>query len=236
MVSNRKQMKLSLCLTTFNRYNLTVKAIDQVLEDPRIGDVVILDDASTDGSYDALDIYYSGDDKVRVIKQLSNRGMSRNKADAIGYAYNPFAIIFDSDNTISPEYLNAMEGMHLDNYTIYLPEFARNNFDYREFSGLTFDKRNIKDYLDRPLFEALLNTANYIVPVKEYCRVYKEDTTVMESDTVHFAYLWLLAGNQFHVVDGLQYDHLVHSESCWLKNAAYNSARGKKTIEQIRAL
>lgn len=230
-------MKLSLCVTTFNRVDLTIKSFEQVINDERIDDICVVDDASTDGSFEKLSKCFSLiDDKVRVIGQANNRGMSRNKADAIGYARNPFAIIFDSDNTISPEYLNAMEGMHLDNYTIYLPEFARNNFDYREFSGLTFDKRNIKDYLDRPLFEALLNTANYIVPVKEYCRVYKEDTTVMESDTVHFAYLWLLAGNQFHVVEGLQYDHLVHPESGWLKNAVYNSARGKQTIEQIRAL
>jgi glycosyltransferase involved in cell wall biosynthesis len=226
----------SLAITTMNRYELTVKSFEKVLHDDRISEIIILDDASTDGSFEKLTTALAGENKVRVIGRLKNAGMSRAKFEAIGYSKEPFAIILDSDNEISTEYIDALDGLELDDKTIYMPEWARPTFDYRAYAGLTFDRTNIKEYLDKPMFEALLNTSNYVVPVAEYCKIYKEDPTVKGSDTVYFAHLWLAAGNKFHVVKGLQYDHLQHSESGWLKDASYNMVRGRQTIEQIKNL
>lgn len=227
---------ISICITTFNREFMTQRSFAKVIDDPRVDDVVILDDASTDGSFQNLNEGFCGQFNVRVIGRLKNAGMSRAKFEAIGYAKHRFALILDSDNTIDPEYLDAFDGVCLDSKTIYMPEWARENFDYRAYSGLTFDKNNVKEYIDQPMFQTALNTANYVVPVDEYCKVYQEDQSVKETDTIHFAHLWLAAGNKFHVLKGLQYDHLVHKDSGWLQNASYNMTRAKQTVEQIKAL
>src|SRR5688572_28640863 len=100
-------MKLSLCITTYNRYEMTIESFSKVLDDPRIDDIVIIDDASEDGSGLMLFNYFKDNDKVRVILQATNKGMCKNKFDAIAFARNEWAIIFDSDNIIGPDYLDA---------------------------------------------------------------------------------------------------------------------------------
>lgn len=230
-------MKLSLAITNFNRYDLLLKSFENVVDDNRLSEIILYDDGSDWDIQESLrDAVKMLPDKVKLFLGVKNVGMSRAKRNAISLCENRFAIILDSDNSISEKYIDAIADFYWDDGTIMMPEMASPNFDYRAFSGLTFDSRNVNEYLDKPLFEALLNTSNYVVPVVEYLKVYEEDKTVKESDTVHFAYHWLRNGYQFKVVEGLQYEHLVHPESGWLQNAAYNSARGKQTIEQIRAL
>lgn len=229
-------MSISLCITTFNRYELTARSCMHVLEDSRIKEIVILDDASTDGSYEKLKAYYGPFAKVKVIRQARNRGMSVTKRDVIALASEPWAIILDSDNEIDRTYLDALSTIPLQKDTIYCPDWAMPQFDYRSFAGLTIDKSNVKKYLRMPMFEQHLNTANYVVPAYEYCQVYQHDEAVKETDTIHYAYLWLKSGGKFHIVPGMRYQHLVHSESGWLKNADYNIKKGREILNMIETL
>lgn len=233
---NLLPMPFSISLTTMERYDLTIKSIEQVLDDTRISDIVLLDDASTNGDYERLRDYYQNIPKVRVIRQLWRKGMSVNKKDAVALARNSHTVLFDSDNILDPTYLNVMEGIILDEKTIYLPSKAAPNFDFTAFSGLTFDKRNIKEYLDQPMFDVALNACNYVCPVEEYTRVFEEDTSVKETDTLYFAYLWLKEGNQFHFVKDMEYFHLVGPQSGWLQNAQYNLKKAEEIKKIIKTL
>lgn len=229
-------MTYGLAITTFNRFDLTVKSCARVLDDPRISRILILDDASTDDSYEKLRTYYNGIDKVIVTREVENRGMSIAKRNAIGLCTQPWCIILDSDNEIGPDYLDALDKLELRDDTIYCPEWAMPQFDYRKFAGVTYDKHNAAGYLKKPMFEQHLNTANYLVPAWNYCGVYRHDPTVKETDTVHFAYLWLKEGYKYHVVPGMRYNHLVHEGSGWLQNADYNIRRGNQTLKLIENL
>jgi len=101
-------MNLSIAITTFNRLEFTIESFAQVLDDPRVDDIVILDDCSTDGSYEKLVKHFSGVEKVRVVRQAQNRGMSLNKRDAIAYAKNEWVAIIDSDNIIGKNYIESI--------------------------------------------------------------------------------------------------------------------------------
>jgi GT2 family glycosyltransferase len=229
-------MTYGLAITTWNRFDLTIHSFARVIDDPRISRILILDDASTDGSYDNLRGYFDGIDKVTVTREVVNRGMSIAKRNAIALCTQPHCIILDSDNEIGPDYLDALDKLQLQDDTIYCPDWAMPQFDYRAFSGQTIDASKVKQFLHKPMFEQLLNTCNYLVPSLNYCKVYRHDESVKETDTLHFAYLWLKAGYKFYVVPGMRYNHLVHAESGWLKNADYNIRRGNKTLKLIEQL
>ena len=62
-------------------------------------------------------------------------------------------------------------------------------------------------------FDCLINCANYVVPVKEYLRVFDPNFNPWTADTVYQLYNWLKAGNAMYVVPGMQYDHLIHDGS-----------------------
>lgn len=232
-------MKISLCITTYNRFDLTIKSCAQVLNDPRVDDIVIVDDASTDNSCQKLVKYFEPYPHVRVMRQIQNRGMSRNKADAISYAKNEWVAIIDSDNIVTPKYFDALPETLLPRF-IYCPDFAKPNFDYRIFGAMAINSRNafeflrLQGYSDK-LF-MLLNTCNYVVNRHEYLKVYQYNPEMKATDTIWFNYLWLKSGGSLYVVKDMEYMHLVHSGSDYLKDADYNTKQGEKLRKMIMAL
>ncbi|MEO7048910.1 MAG: glycosyltransferase [Ferruginibacter sp.] len=228
-------MKISLAITTFQRFELTIKSFEKVINDERISEVIILDDFSQDNSFEKLIKYFENVPHVRVYQQQFNKGMSFNKRDAISLCYNDWVIILDSDNQIGLDYLDNIP-KYVEDQFIYMPDFARPNFDYRKFNKMFIHKLNAKEFVSDPIGNMCANTCNYLVNKKKYLEIYEEDKSVMETDTIHFFYLWVKAGYAFQVVEGMQYDHLVHPQSAWLMNAKYNLQKGEETRIKIMEL
>lgn len=235
-------MKLSLAITTFNRYEMTVESFAQVIDDPRIDDIVILDDCSTDNSYQKLVEHFNGNEKVRVIRQGQNRGMLVNKFHAVGYAKNEWVALLDSDNVFGKTYFDAFyyQGVYdtpqLYSNTIYMPSFAKPTFDYRKFSGKKYDRFNAIDLLSDSLGNCLVNTCNYIVHRDSYCKIFQDNESMRGTDTLWFNYLWLKAGNSFYIVPDMQYFHREHDGSTWAQHAAYNMKMADSINQKILAL
>lgn len=231
-------MNLSLAITTFNRYVLTIESFAQVIDDYRIDDIVILDDASTDGSYERLAEHYKDIPKVRVIRQAQNQGMAENKKCAIALSNNSHVLILDSDNVIDKSYLDAIfkNGQLLTDKVINCPEFAYPNFDFRKYSGQFVDYKNAKKFMSHDMFRCFLNCCNYVVTQKTYLEVYEKDDTVKEADTIAFNYRWLKAGYSFYIVPGCKYFHRTHPESGFLRNIEYNMKKAKEIENKIMML
>lgn len=232
-------MKISLSITTYNRFDLTIKSCAQVLNDPRIDDLVILDDASTDGSYQKLVEHFKPYPHVRVMQQVKNQGMSLNKYRAIREAWNPWVIILDSDNIIGPDYIDAVYSQHFnpnEHKTIYSPSWAAPSFDFRKYEGMTINSITVKRFMHDPMFRCFLNCCNYLVHAPTYCMVYKVDPTVAQADTIAFNYQWLAAGGNFVILPACTYQHLVHEQSGFMLNADFNMKKAKEYENKIMAL
>lgn len=251
-------MNISLCITTYNRFELLKESFVQIIDDTRIDDIVILDDCSTDGSFDKIVAYYKDVPKVRVMRQAQNRGMSQNKRDAIGYARNEWCIILDSDNVIGRDYLDAffecaIEGNALNEFKrinsiekfIFCPEFAKPEFDYREYkigngscgirSGI-YGAPECAREIKHDSFNCLMNTCNYIVHRDNYLATYSYNSDHVASDTVWHNYNHLKAGGLFCVVPDMQYYHRVHKGSGFLQNANHNMKMAQVVRELIMKL
>lgn len=228
-------MKLSLCITTYNRYEMTLQSFEQVLNDERISEIVIVDDCSTDDSYIRLQEACTND-KIKLYRNETNLGMSRNKARSLELATNDWCILFDSDNVIDGSYINAVSGILTDNNVIYCPDYAKHTFDYRDFAGTTYNMANVAEYMNKSMFRCHLNTCNYIVNKHEYLKVYKFYPHVKASDTITFARDWLNAGNTFYIVPDMQYYHRQHNGSGFLEDVGYNMVEASKVEKEIIAL
>lgn len=228
-------MTYTLAITTYNRYEMLLESFAQVIGDDRISEILILDDCSEIDYWNKIKDLGSYNPKIKVIRQMKNRGMAVNKRDAVAYSLNDWVILFDSDNIISSAYLDAIPE-NLFNDTIYIPDFARPNFDFQAFSGMRINgkvaAKNIKD----SVFNMMLNCCNYLVPRDRYVSTFKEDTTVKGSDTIAFAYNWMRNGNWFEVVKGMEYFHRVHKDSGFLADASYNLKKAEFTRKLIMAL
>lgn len=250
-------MKLSLCITTYNRYDLLKESYAQVIDDPRISEIIIVDDCSTEpGIKEKVNSLAGG--KVKVFHQVENRGMSKNKCDAIAYASSPWAIIFDSDNIIGPDYLDAFYDLVINGDAfnefgkianiekfIFCPDFAKPEFDYRKYkignvgigirSGI-YAARQCSHEIKNDTFNCLLNTCNYIVNRDFYLKTYQYNPNHIASDTVWHNYNHLKAGGLLVVVPGMQYEHRTHKGSGFLQGVDHNMRMQNVVRKLIMAL
>src|ERR1700749_313615 len=204
----------SLCITTYNRHDLTIDSFLDVLYDDRISEIVIVDDFSDPKIYTTLSVMIEGvregggyktgyHKKLKLYRNDENLGMSRNKAKAIELATNDWCIIFDSDNRLPTSYIDAIPN-YLKPQTIYAPAYARPQFDYRQLAGITYDSDKIAKSIHKPGVEMMLNTCNYLVNREEYLQVYEYNPAMKGTDTIWFNYLWLRSGRKIHVTDGME--------------------------------
>lgn len=229
---------ISLCITTYNRYDLLLESFDKVLGDPRISEIVIVDDCSSPETFCLLSETlnspaYKG--RVKIWRNTGNIGMSRNKARAVELATNPWCILFDSDNVIDSSYLDALP-QYLAPSVIYCPDFAKPQFDYRKYAGQTINADNAAKIMSKPMGECIFNTCNYLVNREEYLRVYEYNPDMKGTDTIWFNYLWLKAGNSFYVVPGMEYMHRVHAGSGFMADVDYNLMQSKEVKKLITSL
>jgi glycosyltransferase involved in cell wall biosynthesis len=229
---------ISLCITTYNRFDLLLESFDKVLGDPRISEIIIVDDNSKPEICNLLSETLSGSiyaGRVTFHINQENIGMSRNKARAVELASNPWCILFDSDNVIDSSYLNALPE-YLAPSVIYCPDFAKPQFDYRKYSGHTINADNAAKIMSKPMGECLFNTCNYLVNRDEYLHVYEYNQDMKGTDTIWFNYLWLKAGNSLNVVPGMQYIHRVHAGSGFMEDVDYNMKKSKEVKQLIQTL
>jgi glycosyltransferase involved in cell wall biosynthesis len=230
--------KISLVITSYNRDQMTVNAYSRVIDDERIGEVVIVDDCSTERFKDRLR-RLAQHPKVKLFFNQKNLGCYRNKHYAISQAANEYVIILDSDNTIDKSYIDAIYNQQWDRKKIIAPDFAKPHFDYTSFSGKTIDRHTVKQYIpaaSKTRFDCLINTMNYFVHRDEYLRVWDGSIEPWTADTIYQNYQWIKAGNYMYVAMGMQYDHLVHDGSHYRNNVQHTGNLYKEIEQKLMRL
>lgn len=222
---------ISLVIPHFNRFAFLLECVQGVLEHPRIDEICISDDCSTDGSYEKLQSWAETQPKVRLQQNTLNQDCYINKHQSVSMARNKWVILFDDDNVIGLDYVDVLCALpEWKENTVYCPEFARPHFDYRAFSGTMVTRHNVSSLMKSKHFPTVLNTANYFFSRDTY--LYNWDGTVNPhtADSIYLAYRLLAAGKRLYVTPGLHYFHRVHDGSHF-KRENYKTGKFAAEIE-----
>lgn len=234
MVDNRV---ISLCLTNYNRVDLLIESFQQIYNDERISEIVISDDCSDIEIVNKLEDLFELLPKIRMVSNDYNQDCYKNKALAIGLSKNKFAILADSDNIFTTDYLDRIfEIKEWEEKTAYLPSFAQPQFDYREFEGLTITKDNVSSCMDKPLFRTMCNTMNYFADRDFYLECFDESVNPHTEDSIFINYKWLKNGGKLFVVPNLYYQHTVHMGSHYRLNHHKVNGFDKLIDQKLKAL
>lgn len=229
-------MQISLCLTNYNRFALLLKSFEQVLNDDRISEIIISDDNSEQMLFEQLRLAVLPYPKIKLHRNIRRLGVYANKHKSVAHATNEWVIIFDSDNVISKEYIDKLYDVKWNSKTILAPDFAEPSFDYRKFASTTYNKLNVGRYATQPKFDALLNTMNYFINRDAYLSVYQSKPDINGADSIYFNYLWLLSGNDIHVLRGLRYFHRVHDDSYYISVAKESEPVCSSILKSIQKM
>lgn len=232
--------QISLCITTYNRLAYLFKSFEQVVNDERIGEIVIVDDHSDIELFKKVEERCKYISKVKLFRNKKNLSVYDNKRESVKKAESEYCIVFDSDNVISKDFLDKIYSQKWRPDLILAPDFARPAFDYRRFAGITFKKENATKYTFKPLFSTLMNTMNYFVHRDSYLEVWKPKKDIKGADSIYFNYLWLKSGKEIHCLKGLNYYHRVHHEKNQIGSNyarfAHESAPQCNDIEKLMSL
>lgn len=229
--------KISLCIPTWERIQMTLDSFSEVYDDSRISDIQIVDDSSSDNVFSALKAAAANLPKIHLTRNDKNLDCYLNKKEAISKAQQSFAILLDSDNSISSLYIDKLyEIKDWDAKTAYMPMFAYPTFSYERYSGLTISKENVSTYMDMPLFSTMLNCMNYFVNAAEYIRCFDDSVNPYTADSLYQNYNWFKNGNQMYVVGGMTYFHRIHDQSHYKQNNHKTGLFYNEVEKKIRSL
>ncbi|MGA7912403.1 MAG: glycosyltransferase family 2 protein [Candidatus Dormiibacterota bacterium] len=93
---------LSVMMPIFNEERTLNVILEHVLEQPEVGEVIAVDDGSTDRSWEILSHFAGGDPRVRAFRQATNQGKGAALRRAITELRMPFAVVQDADLEYDP--------------------------------------------------------------------------------------------------------------------------------------
>src|SRR6202521_5461197 len=93
---------LSVMMPVFNEERTLEIILGHVLEQPEVGEVIVVDDGSTDHTWEILTRLGAADKRVRAFRQEANQGKGAALRRAIAELRMPFALVQDADLEYDP--------------------------------------------------------------------------------------------------------------------------------------
>src|SRR6202158_1808917 len=93
---------LSVMMPVFNEERTLEIILGHVLEQPQVGEVIAVDDGSTDRSWEILARMPAAEPRIRAFRQEPNQGKGAALRRAISELRMPFALVQDADLEYDP--------------------------------------------------------------------------------------------------------------------------------------
>jgi len=94
---------LSIVMPVYNEEKTIREIVARVLARPEVGELIIVEDAGTDGSYAILQEMAKSDPRIKLYKQEINQGKGAAITRGFAEATKPFVLIQDADFEYTPE-------------------------------------------------------------------------------------------------------------------------------------
>lgn len=230
-------MKISVCCPTYKRTDLLFEAMKPFLNDDRIGEVIICDDASPVHIFAEVQGFFNGIEKVFLHRNAVNFDCYKNKHKTVSLASNEYVLLIDSDNVFNTEFVDAIYAQHWSPERILQPTFAKPHFDSRKYNSLLANRKNVSKYANDSTFTTALNAMNFFINREKYLEVWDGSIDPVTSDSIYFNYKWLEAGNSIYFTPGLEYQHTMSLDSHYkLNNKRTPHGFHESILRKLKAL
>lgn len=228
----------SLCIPTIDRFdNFLINYLPKYLENELIEEIIITDENGND--IEKIKQQFNDIEKLKLYKNETILGPFLNKLNACKKAKNEWIVLMDSDNFADKNYFciakDYIENIIKEQKNIILaPCKANPNFNYSHLSGFVYKKGDFAKNLQKEQLNmqpnntasiVLMNTGNYIINnyLIQNLNLHNEIENVQKScacDVIYFnTLLFEKLDLHMHVVENLEYEHVVHNGSVYAQTS-----------------
>lgn len=139
---------VSVIVPVYNVKSRLEECLDSILaQNYEKFEVILVDDASTDGSGNICDEYARKDSRIRVIHQSVNHGVSAARNRGLDVATGTYVMFCDSDDCISPTYIESMMSSDADMVVTGVQNLYPdgNRLPHLRYSELLLEKLNLEN-------------------------------------------------------------------------------------------
>lgn len=244
-----ENLKITLCIPTIDRFDTFLDSYIQnyliYLKNGLINELIINDENGND--YNKITNKYDNElnNEFKIYKNENILGPFLNKLKVCNYSSNEYIVLMDSDNFADENYFITLRNYihkNIDSFSknfVLSPSFAKPNFNYKHFENHIITKQNLNEYKNLHNFACMLNTGNYfltkscinnIIPNPEIVN-FSHSADVIYYNTLCFQQI---EDFQFHVIENLEYLHVVHDGSVYINSSKDDNIRKyADTIHQI---
>ena len=130
--------KISVVVAAFNVAPFIADAIASTLSQSNVSEVIVVDDASNDGTPEIVANIAAVESRVKLIKQARNSGPGAARNVALKHASGDWVAILDGDDLMAPERLTGL---------IQCAEATGADIIGDNFERITVDGKSTGDYL-----------------------------------------------------------------------------------------
>ncbi|MBZ9610413.1 glycosyltransferase [Rheinheimera maricola] len=141
-MTNKQALPLiSVYMPTYNRVQMAIRAIESVLvQDYANFELLVVDDASSDDTWQVLTNKYINDERIRFFRQPSGQGACAARNRAISEAKGDFVTGIDDDDEFLPNRLTSLYQAYDDKYSCVCSGYI---WDYGTVQKQLFTSRRI---------------------------------------------------------------------------------------------
>lgn len=191
-----QKIDMSVIVTVYNIENYIADCIESILKEDRISiELILVDDTSYDRSYNICMDYASRDERVKVIRNEVNRGITSSRNVGLKISTGEYIYIMDGDDVLKDDALYKMYRL-CKKENLDLLEFSAEVF-YDDVDGRKFAGEN--DYKRTKLCNQILNGTDLFI------KLFDAGETVRWSAYLHCYKGTLLREKELYYVEGLRY-------------------------------
>ena len=158
----------SIIIPLYNRAHLIAETINSVLSQtyPQF-EIIIVDDGSTDSPHEIIAKNFMNEGRIRYFSILnSERGAARNYG--LKQAKGDFAVFFDSDDWMKPNYLETLSRVIVDSRDVKLVA-AKYNYDNNGEIEINPSLKNLKEgwYGQEFFLKGNILACNYCIKIRD---------------------------------------------------------------------
>jgi len=227
----------SVIIPVYNRSHLLGETIDTILAQryPQF-EIIIVDDGSTEDIKRVLDENYNNEPRIKYFrKQNEERGAARNFG--LKQAIGDYAVFFDSDDFMKPDYLETFNEIILENEGVNLLATKYNYNNNGKIEDHPFLQHLAEGWYDQNLFlKGNILACNYCVRIKNPAlKLFPPERELASMED----WLFLLANlvsNKIFIKDRICVFMRQHDERSMSNNQKVIAARKKATEWALNTL